>query len=425
MYQTSTSQANPNTSGTNLANLGPGHRGNINFQRPPMTFSSSFTSFEMPITPPFSKSNSPATENDSFAFAKEEIKRTWYLRWLPPVSAKIMTLCGSWYMCSIVSNNTTKSILRGYLYPITLTQFQFVLNSSFCIILFACLLRFNNTYPHQIRKLFPMGSIPNLSEVKSMGTLLTPTPLIISTTLSMGMYQFVGHITSHKATSIIPVSMVHTVKALSPIMTVLINRFVFNSKYTMVTYVTLMPLILGIMLTCYNPKHLEDELLYYKSGLTYAFISMLIFVVQNISAKKSLTYTDGPKNLPLSKSRLNKKVDKLTILLFCSIIGFVFTSPFYLYLELRNPRFSLYQLTPYTIFLIVFNGFSHFLQSLLAFQILGSISPINYSIANIMKKIIIILVSFLWEKQSISYNQGYGILLTITGLYCYERWGTK
>ena len=152
---------------------------------------------------------------------------------------------------------------------------------------------------------------------------------------------------------------------------------------------------------------------------------MLIFVIQNISAKKCLTFTEKPSSLPVSKDRDTKKLDKLTILLFCSIIGFTFTLPFYLYLECVNPHLSITELTSYTLSLIILNGLSHFLQSLLAFQILGSISPINYSIANIMKKIAIILVSFLWERQSISSNQSYGLVLTIIGLYCYDRWGTK
>lgn len=86
----------------------------------------------------------------------------------------------------------------------------------------------------------------------SLSEFITPTRLIIQTTLPMGMFQFIGHITSHKATSLIPVSIVHTIKSLSPIITVLIYRFLFGKSYRMRTYVTLIPLCCGIMLTCYK-----------------------------------------------------------------------------------------------------------------------------------------------------------------------------
>ena len=78
----------------------------------------------------------------------------------------------------------------------------------------------------------------------SLSEFITPTRLIIQTTLPMGMFQFIGHITSHKATSLIPVSIVHTIKSLSPIITVLIYRFLFGKSYRMRTYVTLIPLYL-------------------------------------------------------------------------------------------------------------------------------------------------------------------------------------
>lgn len=242
----------------------------------------------------------------------------------------------------------------------------------------------------------------------------------------MGAFQFIGHITSHKATSVMPVSLVHTIKAFSPISTVLIYRVFYKAKYPWATYITLTPLVLGIMLTCYKPKKTTSNSDHYFSGLLYAFISMLIFVTQNIFAKKRLTYNseETGESLPSFKGKSEKKLDKLTILLFCSITGFVFTIPIYVILEFQNDEFSLLQMNWYLIFLVTMNGFSHFMQSLLAFLLLGSISPINYSIANIMKRIVVILFAFVWESSfSFSGTQGYGIFLTIVGLYCYDQWG--
>lgn len=130
-----------------------------------------------------------------------------------------------------------------------------------------------------------------------------------------------------------------------------------------------------------------------------------------------------------SSLRINSnKVDKLTILFYCSIIGFILTCPIYFVTEWMNYNafgaISLLQLNSYVMSLVLLNGLSHFVQSLLAFQILGMVSPINYSIANILKRIFIILISFIWELKQFSNSQSIGLVITLFGLYCYDRWGT-
>lgn len=418
-YRQRTSQMNPNMSLTNIFQL--------NHPKP-------FRQ-QLPITPPVLNLLTPTLERkdvfgdrkDAFPglytlSPKSENTTTW-AKFVPQLNGKVVMLCGAWYGASIVSNNTTKAILSRFAYPVTLTQLQFVLNVVLCVGLFATLC----TAPSLTRH-FPQGAIPNLhAHNHSLLRFLTPTAFVLSTTLPMGAFQFAGHITSHNATLIIPVSLVHTIKALSPITTVAIYKVFFKAQYSWVTYATLAPLVVGIMLTCYKPRlSLFGDA--YLSGLGFAFVSMLIFVLQNIFAKRRLTVSDPQETqqaLPsFKKSTLEKKLDKLTILLFCSVTGFIFTMPIYAITEYRSPVFSLTQLLPVLLALVVVNGASHFLQSLLAFQLLGTISPINYSIANIMKRIVVIMFAFAWEGLfAFSGTQSYGIALTVVGLYCYDRWG--
>lgn len=420
-YAQRSSQINPNLSLTNILQLNQ-----------PKPFRNEFRHYR-PITPPASNSLTPVekemftfhsaagstTSLDTLASVQEKVEGSWLSGWMPYFDAKVVAVCGLWYAFSIVSNNTTKAILSQFAYPVTLTQFQFLMNVVMCLGLFIVLAARPALTHH-----FPQGCIPNLHSLNhSVVHFLRPTLFIISTTLPMGVFQFMGHVTSHKATLIIPVSLVHTIKALSPITTVLIYRFVYRTKFKTVTYATLVPLIAGIMLTCYKPKKsiiAGDD---YLEGLIYASVSMFIFVSQNIFAKKRLTIkTDA--NLPSFKGTEEKKLDKLTILLFCSLLGFALTMPLYIILEFRNKDFSLGQVTMPLVVLVVVNGVAHFLQSLLAFQLLGTISPINYSIANIMKRIVVILFAFFWESSfSFSGTQSYGVLMTVAGLYCYDKWG--
>lgn len=435
------------------------------------------------------------------------------------INWKLVGLCLVWYSSSVISSSSTKNILMDFKHPVSLTEIQFVMNAMFCLCTVAGFHHLQKRGTAIIGK-FPQGTFPielGQSDYKIVSTFLNPTKLIFNTTVPMGMFQFLGQIASHNATSLIPVSLVHTIKALSPMTTVLIYKVVFNKMFSYKTYLTLVPLILGVMLSCSKntSKHTEDNM--FHTGCLFAFISMLIFVSQNIFAKRILTWDDkckpedaeemrtneflkkfnwritrtesaistpvlpismppppqplassgqkpsfylgnsgsvssfgspmstapnsrNPSHLDLSKmpSEQNlgyinpdRKLDKLTVLFYCSIVGFVLTFPVYVISEFRYFKafgtFTVLTLNSNTIKWINIYAVSHFAQSLVAFQILGMVSPINYSIANILKRIIIIAFSIVLEgtHTQLSGKQWVGLVLTFVGLYSYDRWGTE
>ncbi|GMG15515.1 hypothetical protein B5S30_g3551 [[Candida] boidinii] len=449
----------------------------------------------------------------------------------PLIDYKLISLCGLWYFTSVVSSNSTKSILKNFKFPVTLTELQFLMNGFLCLILLYIIKKYDLHHSKSNKKFnpnslynnynyknfidyFPKGTFPknlNNSDYSILNEFLIPNKFVIMTTLPMGIFQFIGHIASHKATSIIPVSLVHTIKALSPLTTVLIYKMLFNVNFNLKTYLTLIPLITGVMLSCVkNNLTINDNLFY--TGCLFAFISMLIFVSQNIFAKRILTFEaitsnkssenndfnnsntnnnqDSPptfdfsklnslaNNLkivrsesatttpilpismtpvglsppvtPLSGSSTDltsgnmymnnniqsngetnspssveeeKKLDKITVLFYCSLVGFCLTLPVYIISELTNSEFSLSLLNYDLCSLLALNGVSHFFQSLIAFQILGMISPINYSIANILKRIVVISCSIILEGTKLNSYQWLGLVLTFVGLYCYDKWG--
>ncbi|SSD62020.1 related to Sly41p [Saccharomycodes ludwigii] len=210
------------------------------------------------------------------------------------------------------------------------------------------------------------------------------------------------------------------------------------------TYITLVPLILGVMITCastHKSKKMNstnnknnNRLSDFAAGLIFAFISMIIFVSQNIFAKNILTVK---RKDTLLKSKSNENVvealrrakqiysplqiDKITILFYCSCIGFLLDLPLFIYNEFST-RAIFSNLSIQTFLLILIHGVSHFIQAMLAFQLIGSLTPVNYSVANIMKRIVVILVALFWENRW-SFNQVFGMSLTIFGLYSYDKWG--
>jgi solute carrier family 35 protein E1 len=446
---------------------------------------------------------------------------------------KLISLCFIWYLTSVISSSTTKQILKDFKYPVSLTEIQFIINAFLCLFLIFSIKLTKKFFNLNIHKKFPDGTFPPLlidSNYSIIKNFLLPSYLILKTTIPMGIFQFLGQIASHNSTSIIPVSLVHTIKALSPLTTVLIYRFLLKKQFQTKTYLTLIPLITGVMLCCTRNNNLNIPTYSFIKGSLFAFLSMLIFVSQNIFAKKILTWDSSNSNdesesennntitndinnynnddddsrakaflnrfnwnitraesaistpiLPISISSSslsskigstnnnnnnnnnnnelnkkrssyfnfssntlneiyrnekyhlndNKKLDKLSVLFYCSIVGFILTLPFYLISEFRNLKdplkssFSLSNLDNNIINLIIIYGLSHFIQSLTAFQILGMVSPVNYSIANILKRIIIISCSIIIEGITLNFQQWLGLSLTFIGLYCYDKWGVQ
>ncbi|KAL1406086.1 hypothetical protein Q8F55_007769 [Vanrija albida] len=308
-------------------------------------------------------------------------------------TVKFVFLCFLWYATSAVSSNTGKVILNNFKFPVTLVIVQFAFVAGLCW----------------------LGS---RRELGLTGRLRSPTKAILRGTLPMAVFQVGGHIFGSLAISRVPVSTVHTIKALSPLFTVLAYAVVFGVSYSPATYISILPLTLGVMLAVSFDISLSNFF-----GLVCAFGSTIVFVSQNIFFKKVMpspgsgAETSGPR------------LDKINLLYFSSAMAFLLMIPIWLYSDAGRIAGLLFSNTPLTgnvsgskIALYFFiNGTVHFAQNVLAFLILSSTSPVTYSIASLVKRIAVICLAIIWFKQSVHAVQAVGIALTAVGLYMYNN----
>ena len=246
------------------------------------------------------------------------------------------------------------------------------------------------------------------------------------TTLPMAAFQIGGHLLSSTATSKIPVSLVHTIKGLSPLFTVLAYRFVFHIHYAVATYLSLIPLTLGVMLAC------SAEFTGHFFGVLCAFGGAIVFVSQNIFSKK--LFNDAARAEADGQQIKSRKLDKLNLLCYSSALAFILTAPLWLWsegfgligdffhdgaLDLSGKKDALGSGRLTLEFL--FNGTFHFGQNIMAFVLLSMVSPVTYSVASLIKRIFVIVVSIVWFGSSTTPVQAVGIALTSVGLYLYDR----
>ncbi|THU92724.1 TPT-domain-containing protein [Dendrothele bispora CBS 962.96] len=305
-----------------------------------------------------------------------------------------MLLCGLWYTSSALSSNTGKSILTQFRYPITLTFVQFGFIALYCLLF--------------------------MSPIVGFSRLRRPTKAIVQSTLPMGMFQVGGHVFSSMAISRIPVSTVHTIKALSPLFTVAAYALLFGVSYSTKTYISLLPLTFGVMLACSFDMSASNAI-----GLLCAFGSAVVFVSSNIFFKKIM-----PSNSNGGTSQPAHKLDKINLLFYSSGMAFLLMIPIWLYYDLpifmssstnvAHPSHG--HSTPHSVYYYFFtNGTVHFAQNIIAFIILSSTSPVTYSIASLIKRVAVICIAIVWFAQTVHPVQGFGIMLTFGGLYMYNN----
>ncbi|KAF9929709.1 suppressor of loss of ypt1 [Linnemannia zychae] len=344
---------------------------------------------------------------------------------------KLPLICLSWYMSSAVTNNIGKQIMNQFRYPVTLTFVQFWFVSIFCYLAAA---GFNMT---RIRY---------------------PSRSIIEMTAPLVGFQVVGHVFSSVAISRVPLSVVHTVKALTPLFTVIFYRVVLGTTYNKAIYLSLVPLTAGVMLACRMSLEFNNLV-----GLTSALLSTLVFVMQNVFTKKilsgnkskvssgheehgmgglgnreSISTTSASGSDPVDAALSghhgigggsNQKLDKINILFYSATMAAICMIPMWLYTEGWHLMFSEDPLghtsgstgTWMGIgWLLFLNGVSHFFQNFLAFSVLALTSPVTYSIASLIKRIVVIVASIIYFHQTLGLTQWTGVCLTFWGLWMYN-----
>lgn len=247
------------------------------------------------------------------------------------------------------------------------------------------------------------------------------------TTMPLTLFQIGGHILSSDAMARIPVSLVHTIKGLSPLLTVAAYRIFFKIEYSIPTYLSLVPLTLGVVMACsadFNANFM---------GLLMAFASAILFVTQNIVSKQIFNDAAAAEKEGLPPTRFTKP-DKLNLLCYSSGLAFIFTVPLWLWSEgftlisdfLHDASIDLSE-RPGSydhgrlLIEFLFNGTFHFGQNIVAFVLLSMISPVTYSVASLIKRVFVIVFAIVWFGKPMTMIQACGFVLTFLGLYLYDR----
>lgn len=290
---------------------------------------------------------------------------------------KTLPLLFVWYSCSIISNNSSKSLLQIFPHPFTVCLFQ----ASSPLVFLPVVMKINGVRRQTVSKEDFRKTILPMACLRVLSTTLNGFSVLR-----------------------IPVSYVHTVKATQPIMTVLVALVLLGEYPTWKQVISLIPIVAGVMLA--SLTEVEFDLI----GALCAVFSAMTTGVQNVVSKKILNKrTIDYYNLLYSTAYTG------SVLLF----GVWLCSDGYTMLTENIPRkYDIsFSVLMYSLSIV---GFANFVQAVVAFKIISMISPLSYAIANATKRIFVISAAVFVFRNPVTVWNVVGMLLALFGIFCYN-----
>jgi solute carrier family 35 protein E2 len=297
-------------------------------------------------------------------------------------SSKATFWLGSWYLCSLITLFMNKYFLS------TLDGDEYML--GICQMMTTAVLGGLKVYVFQVGETPYLGN-PQPGSSKKYSTFYRDMVLV---GIMRGLTVLCGLVSlSHVA-----VSFTETVKSSAPFFTVFFSRLMLGTHTSLQVNVSLIPVMLGLALCSAN------ELSFDTIGFLAAVLNNIIDCVQNVFSKKLL-----------------QSLSPVQLQFYTSAAAAALQLPWLLYLlypQLGGATSSLSWSG--WLFVLVDCVFYH-LQSVTAYYTMSLLTPVSQSVANTLKRALLIFLSILWFGNPISFLSGLGMLTVFVGVLLYNH----
>ncbi|KAL6524479.1 hypothetical protein OROHE_016150 [Orobanche hederae] len=279
-------------------------------------------------------------------------------------------------------------VLKAFHYPLTVTLGQFAVGTVLVTLMWSL-----NLYKRPKISGSQLAAILPLAVVHTLGNLFT--------NMSLGK---------------VAVSFTHTIKAMEPFFSVGLSALFLGEFPTIWVVSSLVPIVGGVGLASMT------EASFNWAGFWSAMASNLTNQARNVLSKKLMVKKED-------------SLDNITLFSIITIMSFILTLPTTLFVEgvkftpsyLRAAGLNVKQI--YTMSLLAALSFHAYQQGNepfptklgVSYMILQRVSPVTHSVANCVKRVVVIVSSILFFRTPVSPINTLGTGVALAGVFLYSR----
>lgn len=204
----------------------------------------------------------------------------------------------------------------------------------------------------------------------------------------------------------VPVSFVETIKATAPAFTVVFARLILKERTATPVMLTLIPVVAGLILCS------ASELRFDTIGFVAAVMNNCADCVQNVMSKRMLTHLQ-PTQLQFYTSVAALALQTPFVIRDAGVLLSSFAIP-----EKEDEADSSSMGIGK---LLVMDAIFYHLQSVSAYCTMGCMSPVSQSVANTLKRSLLVWASILYFGNPVTTEGVIGIIMVVTGVFLYNH----
>lgn len=289
-------------------------------------------------------------------------------------------LVATWYGANIFFNIYNKTLLKAFPHPLTVTNIQFLIGSVLSIMLWVTgAVKMPKLDAQTIKSVYPLAII-----------------------------HVVGNVLTNVSLGKVAVSFTHTVKAMEPFFSVMFSAIFLGDIPALPVLLTLLPIVGGVIMASLS------EVTFNWTGFLAALFSNITFQSRNVLSKKFM----------ISKGAL----DNINLFQVITIMAFFILLPVSITLEglpalpanLAAAGISGEAQTELARRLLSAGICFHAYQQL-SYMILSRVAPVTHSIANSVKRVVVIVASVIAFSHPLSTQNAIGTGIALFGVFLYSQ----
>eukprot|EP00947_MAST-08B_sp_MAST-8B-sp1_P005010 g5010.t1 len=225
------------------------------------------------------------------------------------------------------------------------------------------------------------------------------SPLFFKRMFFVGIMRFSTVVLGLVSLKFVPVSFTETIKSSAPFFTVLFAWVILRESTSTLTKVALVPIAGGLALAS------ATELEFHIIGFMAAVMNNCVDCIQNVYSKKLLSM-----------------MTFVELQFYTSLAAIIIQIPMWVGTSMYMGGVSLSKMNIRSEMIgwLAIDATSYHLQSVFAYALMSQISPVTHSVANTVKRSLLIWLSIMFFGNAVTFASCFGTALVVAGVFFYN-----